>query len=150
MKIRISKGRAKGDILSPPSKSYAHRLLICSALAEGNSKIKGISESKDMEATLGCIRELGAECVKNGDSVSVNGGKFKSCAELNCYESGSTLRFIIPVALVNEGSYTFLGSERLIERGIGIYQPTAGNRYHPRATTYGTAGVYYGFVLCII
>lgn len=122
MKIKISKGRAKGDILSPPSKSYAHRLLICSALAEGNSKIKGISESKDMEATLGCIRELGAECVKKGDSVSVNGGKFKPCAELNCYESGSTLRFIIPVALINEGSYTFFGSERLFERGIGIYE----------------------------
>ena len=122
MKIRISKSKAAGKIKAPPSKSYAHRLLICSSLAKGNSKLCGISESVDIKATLGCIQALGAEIVKNGDNVSVNGGAFRNSGEFNCYESGSTLRFMIPIALVNEGDYTFLGSERLIERGIGIYE----------------------------
>lgn len=122
MKVRIEKGRAFGKIKAPPSKSYAHRLLICGALAEGNSVIDGVSESVDMKATLSCINALGVDFQKTGDTVSINGGIKPSKREFNCYESGSTLRFFIPIALLTGDECTFVGSERLMSRGIEVYE----------------------------
>lgn len=124
MKVKIKKGIAKGEIYAPPSKSYAHRLLIASALAEGESVIEGVSESVDMKATLECISALGAECTKNADSVSVFGGIKTNIGkrEFNCYESGSTLRFMIPLALLTGDECVFYGSERLMSRGLEVYE----------------------------
>ena len=70
MKVKISPSRLCGEISAPPSKSYAHRLMICAALAEGESTIHGISESEDMLATLDCIAALGARYEKFGRSAS--------------------------------------------------------------------------------
>ena len=122
MKVKIEKGRASGKIKAPPSKSYAHRLLICGALAEGNSQIDGVSESVDMKATLECIKSLGADFTKNGDTVSINGGIKEGNRQFNCYESGSTLRFFIPIALLTGDVCTFTGTERLMSRGISVYE----------------------------
>ena len=122
MKIKIEKAIAKGKIQAPPSKSYAHRLLICGALAEGQSKIEGISQSKDMEATLNCIKALGVEFTKTGDTVFINGGIKEANGSLNCYESGSTLRFFIPISLLEGHKRIFVGTERLMERGIQVYK----------------------------
>ena len=122
MKIKIEKAIAKGKIQAPPSKSYAHRLLICGALAEGQSKIEGISQSKDMEATLNCIKALGVEFTKTGDTVFINGGIKEANGNLNCYESGSTLRFFIPISLLGGYKRRFVGTERLMERGIQVYK----------------------------
>lgn len=122
MKIKIEKAIAKGKIQAPPSKSYAHRLLICGALAEGQSKIEGISQSKDMEATLNCIKALGVEFTKTGDTVFINGGIKEANGNLNCYESGSTLRFFIPISLLGGHKRRFVGTERLMERGIQVYK----------------------------
>ena len=124
MKRRVEKSVAKGEIYAPPSKSYAHRLLISSALAQGVSRIEGISESADMTATLECIKALGASFEKTGNTVSVNGGIKPACKEriFNCFESGSTLRFFIPIALLTGDVCVFCGTERLMSRGIEVYE----------------------------
>lgn len=124
MKIRIKKGVAKGTLKAPPSKSFAHRLLICSLLADGKSEIEGVSLSKDVEATLNCISSLGATYTKTGEHVSINGGIKRNIGkrELYCNESGSTLRFILPLALLTGEECVFYGSERLFFRGIGVYE----------------------------
>ena len=124
MNITIEPSKLKGEVYAPPSKSYAHRLLICAALAGGRSLVKGISESDDMKATLACMQALGAETSQEGTSVEVSGisGKCKDVPVLNCNESGSTLRFFIPISLVFAVEAVFKGTERLIERGVGIYE----------------------------
>ena len=123
MKVKISPSRLCGEISAPPSKSYAHRLMICAALAEGESTIHGISESEDMLATLDCIAALGARYEKLGDTVKICGktGKTPEGAVLRCRESGSTLRFFIPIALLSGNDADFTGSERLFQRPLSVY-----------------------------
>lgn len=122
MKIKIEKGLARGKITPPPSKSYAHRQLIASFLSGGKCEIKGISESDDMNATLGCISSLGGIYKKNKDIVTISGYESKGKElSLNCLESGSTIRFFIPISLVFGDTCTFFGSERLLKRGYDVY-----------------------------
>ena len=102
-------------------------MMICAALADGTSVLKGISESEDMSATLDCLSALGAEYQRTGDEVTIRGihlsGKENETETVfPCRESGSTLRFFIPVALAVCGQGCFTGTKRLIERGIGIYE----------------------------
>lgn len=123
MKIKINKSALAGKIKAPPSKSYAHRLLIGASLAKGKSKIEGISDSDDMKATLSCIKALGVKFQKNGDSVSIIGANFSdNFQKFDCNESGSTLRFFIPIALALGDRAIFVGTERLISRGISVYE----------------------------
>ncbi len=124
MKIKIEPSIARGIAMAPPSKSYAHRLLICSALANGTSTIKGVSDSEDMEATLDCILALGVPYEKNRDIVTINGTKFSENKTVffNCRESGSTIRFFIPIALAIGGSFEFFGTKRLLSRGFQVYE----------------------------
>ncbi len=122
MKVRIRPGRAEGAVCAPPSKSYAHRLLICAALSEDGCRVRGISKSEDMGATLDCVAALGRRYEKNGADVEILKGREKAqgLAQFPCRESGSTLRFFIPVALALCGGGRFTGTARLMERGIGI------------------------------
>ncbi len=130
MNVKIYKSIASGQIEAPPSKSYAHRFLIGAALAKGKSKIDGISDSADMEATLNALRALGVKFEKNGDSVSVFGGNFdKSFGAFNCFESGSTLRFFIPIALALGNGGVFVGTEKLMSRGISVYEEIFKNQF---------------------
>jgi 3-phosphoshikimate 1-carboxyvinyltransferase len=124
MKVIIKPSIANGEITAPPSKSYAHRLLICSALAKGVSTINGVINSKDMEATLNCIKSLGASYSKENDTVIVNSENSikNEISEFYCNESGSTLRFFIPIALAFGGMNIFYGTERLLSRGISVYE----------------------------
>lgn len=122
MRVRIEAGRARGCVQAIPSKSMAHRLLLCAALAQGESVVRGVTESEDMLATLDCIRALGATWTRSGDCVTVRGGGTKSGAVFPCRESGSTLRFFIPAALLSGGEAVFTGTPRLLARGIGIYE----------------------------
>lgn len=122
MKLRILPGRAHGTVAAPPSKSAAHRLLLAAALARGESRIHGISESEDMRATLGCLPALGATFSREGTTVTVSGGgEPPAVRRFPCGESGSTLRFCIPLALTG-GKAVFEGTERLFARGIGVYE----------------------------
>ncbi len=124
MTVKITKSRGSGKVAAPPSKSYAHRMMICAALSGGVSVVHGIGESEDMAATLDCISSLGVRYEKIGNSVAFYGNERKSAenAVFACRESGSTLRFMIPVALALTDSAVFTGTKRLLERGIGEYE----------------------------
>lgn len=125
MIARIEKSTAFGRMSAPPSKSMAHRYLICGALGKGESLIRGIEYSKDIEATLGCLEALGANIKIDGNTVSIGGidisKKIKS-SELFCNESGSTLRFLIPLCLLFDREITLSGSDRLFKRSLEVYE----------------------------
>lgn len=120
MDIRISPGPLAGTITPPPSKSQAHRLLLCAALSRGESFISNVSLSQDIRATLSCMEALGARWEELGGSIRVHGipdAPWKGpLPHLDCGESGSTLRFLIPVALAVAGGGVFTGRGRLMER----------------------------------
>ncbi len=120
MNVTVLPSHLSGTVEAPPSKSYAHRLLIASALA-GDGMVRGIAMSEDIAATLDCIAALGVGFRQSGDTVCFS-GKVNAKGVLNCRESGSTLRFFMPVALLFGKPVTFTGAPRLIERGIGIYE----------------------------
>lgn len=124
MTVTIYPGRAAGTAAAPPSKSCAHRMLLCGALAEGESVIEGIAPSQDMLATVDCIRAMGGACRLEGDTAYITGtgGHIRPGGTYPCRESGSTLRFCIPPALLSGGSAVFTGTPRLMERGVGIYE----------------------------
>ena len=124
MKIKIEKTTYSGKITAPPSKSAAHRRLICAALADGKSVIRGISQSEDMKATIDCIRALGASVEVDGDTVTIVScdPKKREKAALNCRESGSTLRFFVPLCLLSDKEATLNGSERLLSRPLEPYE----------------------------
>ena len=124
MKVTIYKSRAEGRAVAPPSKSVAHRSLICAALSE-NSKVSNLSYSKDIEATLSCLEKLGARVNKNGSEVTIGGLNpfdITEGTEIFCNESGSTLRFLIPLCLICGKRITFEGSKRLFERPLSVYE----------------------------
>lgn len=123
MKVKIRPGKAVGSVAVPPSKSFAHRTLLAAALAEGTSMIYGFTPCEDMLATLDCLEALGAECKYKGGCLTIKGKKekIKYGATFNCRESGSTLRFFLPISLIDGGMTRFAGSERLMERGVSLY-----------------------------
>ncbi len=124
MTLTIAPTQLKGSVTPPPSKSQAHRLLIAAALAEGESLIRNVTLSQDIEATLRCLEELGTEFDREEDSVTVHGMGANAMSplrrmalpQLDCGESGSTLRFLIPAALTVRGGGVFMGHGRLMER----------------------------------
>lgn len=125
MDLKITPHPLSGSIQPPPSKSQAHRLMIGAALAKGQSKLEGIALSQDILATMGCMRALGANISEDGSLVQGVQQSRVSFAELprfDCGESGSTLRFLIPIALAVAGGGFFTGAERLMERPLGPYE----------------------------
>ena len=112
-----------GTILAPPSKSDVHRAIICAALSKGICTISPVALSDDIKATVGCVEALGAKTKIENGVLTVDGtGTFDNkTATLRCNESGSTLRFLIPVAAAGGGSAEFTGAGRLPMRPIGIY-----------------------------
>jgi len=127
MKVTIEKSTANGTVKAPPSKSDAHRLLICAGLSKGISTIGNISLSEDISATLDCLSSLGAKIKIDGDTVTVDGTETGTSTEryLNCRESGSTLRFFIPICMLSDKETTLSGSERLFARPLDIYEKIA-------------------------
>jgi len=121
MDIRITPRRLSGTVTPPASKSMAHRLLIAASLAAGTSTIRRAGFSADVEATLRCMRVLGAkwETMEDGLRVTGIGGlrePFGDLPRFDCGESGSTLRFLIPIALAVDQGGVFTGRGRLMER----------------------------------
>ena len=121
--ITLSPSRLVGQVTVPPSKSDVHRAIICAALAKGVSVISPVSFSKDIRATIGCAEALGAKITVDGNTVTVDGTDFLSVssAHLDCCESGSTLRFFVPVAAAGGVEAEFVGQGKLPQRPIGIY-----------------------------
>ncbi len=123
MRALILPGTARGTFEAPPSKSVSHRLLICGALAQGESVIDNCSSSEDLLATEDCLRALGASAVRDGASVHVLGTDPRNAvpAVLPCRESGSTLRFLLPLCLLSGNVMRLEGSSRLMERPLSVY-----------------------------
>lgn len=119
-KIKINGGYLNGEIRVPSSKSAAHRAVICAALAKGKSTLYGIDLSNDIEATLAGVKKLGADVIINNDRIIIDGSNmFKAeNAEINCRESGSTVRFLIPLAAAGGIDAEFTGEGRLPERPL--------------------------------
>ena len=94
------------------SKSDAHRALICAALCQGSTEIVLRSSNADIDATAECLRALGTGVERKEDSFKIR-GKATGGGELNCCESGSTIRFLLPIAAVLGKETTFVGSGKL-------------------------------------
>ena len=124
MNVKIEKSKASGAVFAPPSKSFAHRLIICASLA-GKSRVRGLAESEDILATLDCAAAcLGARFEKNGADVSFS--ESDACGEakgaLMCRESGSTMRFFIPLCLVKDTECKLYGAGKLLSRPMSVYE----------------------------
>lgn len=129
MLVRIQPSTARGRITAPPSKSMTHRMLICAALAEGTSTIHGIDLSQDILATIDGLRTLGADitcqdgnAIVRGTDIACRGGSEPATSILPCRESGSTLRFLIPLCLMDGTNHVLTGRERLFERPLKVYE----------------------------
>lgn len=122
----INKSALSGVVKAPSSKSVAHRMLLCAALSRSKCYINNISDSDDMTATIGCLESLGAKIIKNGSTVFIDAENFASQNPdhhytLNCKESGTTLRIMIPVCAALGLHTTFVGEGRLVKRPLDEY-----------------------------
>ncbi len=125
MNVTIKKSNPAGTVSAPPSKSMAHRLLICAGLCRKKSVIHGVAPSQDVLATLDCLAAVGADISYEGDTVTIVGADIEninSIPTLPCRECGSTLRFFIPICLLSKTESTLIGSERLMERPLTVYE----------------------------
>ena len=125
MKVKISPSTVCGNVNIPASKSMAHRALICASLANGRSIISNVTNSKDIEATIQCMQALGASITSIDETTyEVKGTDlFTQTGNITCNanESGSTLRFLIPLAACTNAKVKFLGQGRLLQRPMDVY-----------------------------
>ena len=125
MIAEIYRSNAVGEITAPSSKSYMHRALIGGALASGETVIENVARSEDISATIECLKQFGAKFEFNGNTVKIQGVtpiKKQNKLSLFANESGSTLRFLIPVSLLYSENVEFTGSKRLLERPQTVYE----------------------------
>lgn len=128
MDVNIGISTARGVIKAPPSKSLAHRLIICSLLSDGVSTIENVDFSEDIKATIDCAKALNAEISVDGSTVTVKGSSNKDFlssgekVDFMCRESGSTMRFFMGIALGLGCDSRFYGSETLRNRPFGVYK----------------------------
>ena len=119
MNITIYPGKLHGQINAIPSKSQAHRLLICAAFSDSPTTIFCPETNRDIEATAGCLRALGAGITRTQDSYIVSPvSSYPEAADLYCDESGSTLRFLLPIAGALGTDTTFHMEGRLPKRPL--------------------------------
>ncbi len=117
MDIKIKSSKLNGTVKVCSSKSEAHRVLICALLSKDITKIYCSDLSVDINATIDCIKAVGADVEVSNGYITVNSkGAINSKATLNCKESGSTLRFFLPVACALGVDAEFIGEGRLPER----------------------------------
>ena len=124
--LKIYPSKLKGEVKIPPSKSMAHRAIICAALSDGLCIIENIDYSDDIIATIDAMNSLGAKIVKHKDYIEVIGAygsdeKVKENRIIDCNESGSTLRFLVPISLLFKGSSKFIGRGNLGKRPLTTY-----------------------------
>lgn len=125
MKAIIRPSIANGTVHIPPSKSMAHRAIICASLASGKSIIHNIDYSDDIQTTIDCMRKLGATITCFDHHVEIEGiADFNSLLDphIECNESGSTLRFLIPIFSLTHQKIRFTGKNRLLKRPLQIYK----------------------------
>lgn len=116
MDVKITPNELKGEVKMPPSKSAAHRLLICAALSKEESRINPKCTSDDIKATVSCLKKLGANIKETDEGYIVSSGEVNKNCTLDFYESGSTARFLLPIAAALGSDATMIGRGRLPKR----------------------------------
>ncbi len=138
MQALINPSTAHGSVIIPPSKSIAHRAIICACIANGRSIVHNIDTSDDMHATISAMESIGAKIVRDGKTLTIDGVnnqiKLKD-KEIDCIESGSTLRFLIPLFSLANEKVTFIGRNRLLHRPQSIYEKLFSERNIPFSHT---------------
>jgi len=123
-KLTITPKSLHGSVLVPPSKSIAHRAIICAALSDSTSVIKNISFSDDITATINAVKLAGAEISITNDTLYIKGIQTAKAAPdeaFDCNESGSTLRFLVPIMATLFPKASFTGKGRLGKRPLDVY-----------------------------
>ena len=123
MNVIIKPSKLEGDVIIPPSKSLSHRAIIAAALSEGKSVITNVLFSNDINATISAMEACGAKIIKHESSLEIYGVKRIIRKEniIDANESGSTIRFMIPIALTNKEPITFIGHNNLVNRPLDIF-----------------------------
>lgn len=121
--VKITPTKLKGRVQVPPSKSLAHRAIICASLAKGISRINNIEYSKDIQATIKAMKSLGTRIDEYEDYLIVDGTTTytQQNSEIDCEESGSTLRFMVPISIVEENKVHFIGQGNLGKRPLDTF-----------------------------
>lgn len=122
LKVR---GGWRGDLeyVAPPSKSYSHRSLLISAVSEGSSRITGLSQCEDVEATLRALGKLGVVIRLHRDEAIVEGADFRSPSDVvDCGGSASTLRMLVPIVAAKESHAIYTGDKSLLKRPVGMLE----------------------------
>ena len=125
--IKLIPTKLKGKVSVPPSKSLAHRAIIAASLAKGISRIDHIEYSQDIKATIGAMEALGTIIEQHEDYLIINGNytftknNTMPGVQIDCEESGSTLRFMVPISLVKENKVRFIGRGQLGKRPLDTY-----------------------------
>ena len=152
MRVRIGAGKTAGTVAAPPSKSDVHRLLIAAALCAGEQTvIRGFYPSRDIEATVACLCAMGAEISVCGQDCTVRGmPREKKGGEicLPCGESGSTLRFLLPLCMREDGTALLCGSKTLLSRPLAVYESIA-KEQGLRFERVGDTALRVGGALCV-
>ncbi|MGN0636894.1 MAG: 3-phosphoshikimate 1-carboxyvinyltransferase [Huintestinicola sp.] len=137
MDVKIYPSKLIGTVSAPSSKSYSHRMIIAAALADGVSEISNVTDSNDITVTSQAMEALGANVLADSGTYTVRGIKAPAeKAEIDCGESGSTLRFIIPVAAALGTTATLNGHAKLPQRPITPYTrefPSKGVTFEPQS-----------------
>ncbi len=123
MNVTIKPNKLQGTVVIPPSKSLSHRAIIGAALAQGKSTISNVMFSKDILATIDAVRAIGATVNVFDDAIEVigTGGVRRAIDLIDANESGSTIRFMIPIALVSKEPIKFIGKNNLVKRPLDIF-----------------------------
>lgn len=121
--VKITPTKLNGVIQVPPSKSLAHRAIICASLAKGVSRIDNIEYSKDIQATIKAMKSLGTKIEEHENYLIIDGTTTytKQNSEIDCEESGSTLRFMVPISIVEENKAHFIGRGNLGKRPLDTF-----------------------------
>ena len=122
MDVIITPNKLSGSVVIPPSKSLSHRAIIAASLAKGKSKISNVMYSNDIKATIIAMRACGAKIEEYKDYLIIEGSDvIRKESVIDANESGSTIRFMIPIALVSNEEITFVGKNHLVKRPLDTF-----------------------------
>jgi len=138
-KVTIKHSLFKGRVKIPSSKSVSHRAVICAGLSQGVSNIGNINFSQDIDATIEAMKSFGVAVEKREDSLKITGVVKPDImgSVIDCFESGSTLRFLIPVAALTGKKVVFRGRGELVNRPLGPYYRIFDEKHIRYSTTEG-------------
>lgn len=127
--VKIFPTKLQGSVVAPSSKSMGHREIICAGLAAGTSIIDNISMSKDIEATMRCLKAINVAvdeipsmiAGRKALQISGTGHPMAAADSVDCGESGSTLRFFLPLGANLNCPLTFIGHGKLVSRPLQAY-----------------------------